>query len=159
MTDPVKFTALPAGSAMDGTEILAGVQGGVSKKFTRAQITLTEAGILITAGAPGGPVLASGLEISALVPAQYEITGWKLWVAPTGSISIDLRRTTFAGLPPDSGDTIVASAPPAVTTALSASGSASTWTTKNLLRGDALTARITSITDVEWFALLLEATR
>jgi hypothetical protein len=73
------------------------------------------------------------------------ITGWRILVIDgTGSITFDLRKDTYANFPPTSGDTIVASAPPSITSTTKGESSTLTGWTTALTTGDVIVPHITA---------------
>ena len=141
-----------------------------------ADITYTDVGIVVTGGAKGGIALEVGepwSEVSGLSPAAYNDTtapaNWRLWVYPvppsSSAFTLDVRVCGFTGgsaVVPDSGDSIVASAPPTITgnaSDVTAAGSPSTWT-GSIAKGDMITVLpTTNSAAVEWFCLFIPARR
>lgn len=117
-------------------------------------------GILIQCGSKDAAagVIPAATEISGIAPGGYVLTGWRLWVYPSGILEVDVRRDAFGSLPPDDTDSICGSGRPEVAGGASASGDVEGWST-SVARGDALTAVVTGISGVKWFALLLLGAR
>ncbi len=114
-------------------------------------------GITVTGGSIGGSVITAAQTIGGLAASDYTLTGnWYLWCSPTGSIEVDVRKTTFGALPPGPGDSICGGNEPSVAAAISDSGTFAGWST-SISRDDALSVVVNSVTDVTWFVLLLEA--
>ena len=141
-----------------------------------ADITYTDVGIVVTGGAKGGLALEVGeswSEVSGISPAAYNSTtapaDWRLWVYPvpasSSAFTLDVRVCGFTGgsaVVPDSGDSIVASAPPTIAgnaSDVTAAGSPSTWT-GSIAKGDMITILpTTNSAAVEWFCLFIPARR
>lgn len=141
--------ATPGASYYYGTDA-SGVKGWFPLPAPRR-------GITVTGGSIGGTALPVGQTFGGLAASDYVLTGnWYLWCSPTGSIEVDVQRTTFGSLPPGSGDSICGGNEPAVAAGISASGNFSGWD-PNITRDDAVTVEVNSVTSVTWFVLLLEA--
>jgi hypothetical protein len=104
----------------------------------------------------GGSAITSGEKyIGVRIPWNCTILAWYLVADQSGSIQIDLQVDTFANFPPTVADTIVASAPPALSTAQTDSDSTlSGWTTA-LAEGDWMRVYVDSATTVEWVNLVI----
>ena len=117
-------------------------------------------GIVITGGStePGAIVLAPGFAIDAILPLGYTLAGgWELWVSPAGSMTLDVRKSTWPTVPPVAS--IVAAAPPTITAAsTSSSGTNVGWTTA-LPINDVLRVIVTANSGVTWFQLFLKGTK
>jgi hypothetical protein len=115
-------------------------------------------GITVTGGSFSGSALIGGDAVGGLSASDYTLTGnWYLWCSPSGSVEVDVRRTTFGTLPPGPGDSMCGGNEPAVVGGLSASGTYAGWTSTTITQNDALSVVVNSATTVTWFALLLEA--
>jgi hypothetical protein len=97
--------------------------------------------------ATGGLALIASSAIDVFVdcPVAGTITGVKIFTAGgTGSCSIDVRLVAFASFPPTSGNSIVASDPPAISSGTDYSDNTlSGWTTA-IAAGDVLGFHLTS---------------
>jgi hypothetical protein len=71
----------------------------------------------------GGSVITTGVKGDLQIPFNCTITAWTLMADQSGSIVIAIWKDTLANYPPTSADSIVASAPPTLTSASSASSS------------------------------------
>lgn len=96
------------------------------------------------------------------IPFNGTITGWTLRGSPSGSLELDIWKNTFAiGDPPVVGDSICASAYPALSSAEANDSVASPmtgWTT-TVTAGDAFRFNIRSITTVTFFTLIVSVNR
>lgn len=117
-------------------------------------------GVLVQCGSKHADAeeLAVGTEISGIVPSNYSLTAWKLWVYPASTLTIDVRKKAFAGVPPTADDTITGITPPEVDDEISAEATIDPedWSV-DLVVGDAVTAVVTSNAGAKWFALQLFA--
>lgn len=103
-----------------------------------------------------GAVLTPGAEaVLVRVAKTCTITGWRIIADASGSIQIDLRRVNFASYPASSGDSIVASAPPALSSAIKAESTILTGWSTGLTKGDVLVARINSASTIKGAVLAL----
>ena len=116
-------------------------------------------GISASFGDVGEPALG-GLTVRPLVrlvPANYIITGWKLACYPSDTVEIDIRVGAFgAGIPASS---IVASAPPAISSGTSNSSTTLTGWSTTVTRGQMISIVLSNVTAAEWVGLLIEAKR
>lgn len=104
----------------------------------------------------GGSAITSGEKWPGIrIPWNCEIVAWYLVADQSGSISIDLQVDTYANFPPDASDSIVASAPPALSSAQKDTDSTLTGWTTQLLEGDWLRVYVDSATTVTWVNLVL----
>jgi hypothetical protein len=95
-----------------------------------------------------GSVITNGSVREWLVPWDCTILGWTGIADQTGSITIDLRNETYANYSasiPDSGDTIVASAPIALSSAIKNTDTTLTGWTTTLAGGSVVRFVVTAI--------------
>lgn len=105
----------------------------------------------------GGSAITSGEKyVGVRIPWNCTILGWYLVADQSGSIQIDLQVDTFANFPPTVADTIVASAPPALSAAQTDSDTTLTGWTTALAEGDWMRVYVDSATTVEWVNLVIE---
>lgn len=104
----------------------------------------------------GGSAITAGEKYPGVrIPWNCTILEWYLVADQSGSIQIDLEVDTYANFPPTSGDSIVASAHPALSSAQKDTDSTlSGWTTA-LDEGDFMRVYVDSATTVEWVNLIL----
>lgn len=104
----------------------------------------------------GGSAITSGEKWPGIrIPWNCEILEWYLVADQSGSISIDLQVDTFANFPPTVADSIVASAPPALSSAQTDTDSTLTGWTTQLSEGDWMRVYVDSATTVTWVNLVL----
>jgi len=77
----------------------------------------------------------------------------------TGSIVIDIWKDTYANFPPTDGDSITASAPPTITTALKSQDSTLTGWTTTIAANSILRINVDSCTTITRATLFLNVTR
>jgi hypothetical protein len=107
----------------------------------------------------GGLQITTGLKGSVVVPFSCTVNSWTLVGEPSGSIQIDIWKTTLGNYPPDSGDSITGSAPPAIVAGQTAnSSSLGAWTT-SVAEGDVLSFNVDSVISVTRASLALKVTR
>jgi hypothetical protein len=109
--------------------------------------------LLITDGT--GAALATGLKAFVFeVPFACEIVSVRLFSVLSGSVVVDLWKTTYASFDggathPVAGDKITASAPPTITTAKKAEDTTLTGWSTTLAAGDLLMANVNSATTIQ----------
>jgi hypothetical protein len=94
--------------------------------------------------------------IDVVVPFAAEITAVTLLADQSGSIAFDIWKDTYANFPPVVGDSIVASAPPTISTATKAQDTTLTGWTTTLAAGDILRFYVDgAVTDITRCTLAL----
>lgn len=99
----------------------------------------------------GGSAITALTTRELIVPYDLVITGWTIVADQTGSVSIDLRNETYANYSatiPDSGDTIVASAPIVLSSAIKNTDTTLTGWTTAITGGTILRFYITSVSTI-----------
>ncbi len=86
----------------------------------------------------GGAPITPGLKGTLAVPFDCTITSWVLMADTTGSVTIDLWKSSFAAYPPSAANSITASAKPAIAADLKATSSTLTGWTSAIAAGDIL---------------------
>ena len=84
------------------------------------------------------PTSGNGSFFDVQAPFSFTILGWTLIGDQTGSAIIDIQKDTYANYPPTGTDSIVASAPPTITSALKATSTTLTGWTTLINNGDIL---------------------
>lgn len=115
---------------------------------------VSTAGITIDGG---GSTPATGSKGFLQVPFAGTITGWTLIADVSGSASITVKKSTFAGFPTNSS--IVTSAPPALSSQQNATSSTLTGWTTAVAAGDVLEFVLASATTVTRLTLELQIKR
>jgi hypothetical protein len=107
----------------------------------------------------GGLVLGTGLKGSVILPFACTINSWTLVAEPSGSIVVDIWRTTLAAYPPEVADSITGSAKPTISGGQSATSSTLTGWGTSLAEGDVLAFRVDSVTSITLASIALKVTR
>lgn len=105
----------------------------------------------------GGAVPTTGSKKFIQVPVNCTITGWTILADQSGSCQITIKKSTYAGFPATSS--IVASAPPSVTTAQKNTSTALTGWTTTLTAGDILECNLDSVASFTWIMIVLQVKR
>lgn len=92
-------------------------------------------------GASATPPL--GFKGYVTVPYNGTLTGWVLLADQSGSASLDVRYSTYSGLPNTSS--IINGAGPTLSSAQKAEGSVSSWTVTSVNAGDVIEVDLTSV--------------
>jgi hypothetical protein len=137
----------------DGTSIV--IAGGVISAVPPAPpVIVSTAGIVIDGG---GSTPTTGSKGFLQVPFAGTITGWTLIADVSGSASITVKKSTFAAFPTNSS--IVAAAPPALSSQQNATSTTLTGWTTAVAAGDVLEFVLASATTVKRLVLELQITR
>lgn len=110
-----------------------------------------------------GAEISPGIQGYIQVPFDCTINSATLLADQTGSIEVDIFKSTYSAFDPTthpaSGDKITASAPPTITTAKKATDSTLTGWTTTVAAGDVLAVNVNSVTDIQRCTLILKVTR
>lgn len=120
-------------------------------------VTPSSGGVLGCTFNGGGSALSSGLSAFIEIPWDCTIDSWSLLADASGSASVDVRTGSFGSYPTVSS--IVASAPPSLSSAQSGQSSTLTGWTTTLTAGDVLVFYLTSVSTIEQLAVQLQVTR
>ena len=93
------------------------------------------------------------------VPFDCTINRATLVADQTGSIVIDIWKDTYANFPPVDADSITASAPPTLSSAVKSQDSTLTGWTTTITTGDILRFNVDSITTITRVTLSLKVTK
>jgi hypothetical protein len=157
---------IPAAPAGDQNTIPQGDNGTPLEKFSqypqRATATLygtlkllvSAAGITVDGGSATPTTGSKGF---LQIPFAGTITGWTLIGDVSGSASFDIKKSTFASFPTNAS--IVASAPPALSTQQNATSTALTGWTTAIAVGDVMEFVLSSATTVKRLVLELQILR
>jgi hypothetical protein len=105
----------------------------------------------------GGSALTSALSTFIEIPYDCTINSWSLLADTSGDVSVDIRTGSFSGYPTVSS--IVASAPPTLSSAQKASSSTLTGWTTSLNAGDVIVFYLSSVSTITQLAVQLQVTR
>lgn len=166
----VKITGLTAnGVALDGTELFEIVNAaGDSRKETLGDIAAYAANLVSTSTIPfiidgGGVTITTGLKGYIQVDFDCEIQSATLLGDQSGSIVVDIWRTTYASFDPPTtpadGNSITSSTPPTISTAKKSTDSTLTSWTTTISAGDILAFNVDSVTSMTRVTLALQVLR
>lgn len=104
-----------------------------------------------------GSAITSGAEAWLRMPYSGTLTAWTLLCEPSGSITIDIWKDTYANWPPTDSDSITNGHEPSVSSGTKAEDTDITdWSDTSVSAGDILYAHVDSVTDIERAWLMLE---
>lgn len=123
---------------------------------TGAKIAETPSGAIVIGGISGsvGPK-----KLYFRVPYACTITSWELVGDVSGSIVIDIWKSSYAAYPPVVGGSITGSAKPSLSTAQKAQSSTLTGWTTALNQGDYIEINVDSVTSIGTATLTLNVAR
>ena len=107
----------------------------------------------------GGSVLSSGIRLDLPLDFNGTINQATLVGYPTGSLVVDVYKTTYAAFPGSTGQSITASAKPTMTGAIKYQDSTLTGWTTTITAGDILRYNIDSVSSTILATLALKVTR
>jgi len=117
----------------------------------------TTTGAFIVGWDGGGVALKSNKAVDVPIVYTGTITGWTLYPDVSGSAVVDIATDTYAGYP--TFTSIVASAPPTLTSAAKATSSTLTGWTIAATAGDILRFTLSSASDVTRLLCVISYTR
>lgn len=107
----------------------------------------------------GGVALSTGLKGSIIVPFDCTIDSWTLVGSPSGSVTVDIWKSSLAAYPPNAGNSICGGAKPALSSSQKATSSAlGAWDTA-IAEGDVLSFNIDSAASITLASIALKVTR
>lgn len=132
------------------------IVGAVSVDTTPASIQVVLDG--------GGSAIPTGVQFDVVVPFNCTITAGELLADQSGSIVVDIFKTTYANYDagathPVSGDKITASAPLTISSATKSTDATLTGWTKTLVTGNILRFNVNSVTTITRCTVSLAVTR
>lgn len=107
----------------------------------------------------GGAVITTGIKGNFRIPFAGVIQKVSLLADQVGDIQLDLWKDTWANAPPTVADTIVAAAPPTLTSAQKSEDSTLTGWTKTVAAGDVIVVDVYFAASIERVTLLIEVSR
>lgn len=165
-TEVGNHTDVAANTAARHTHSNAAVLNATTASFTTADESKLDA-LPTTFPAPinfiidgGGSAITTGVKGDIKLP-EYAgtITKWTLLADQSGSITVDLWKDTYANYPPVVGDSITASAKPAISADTKAQSSTLTGWTTSFAAGDIIRVNVDSATTSTRVTLVLDITR
>lgn len=134
--------------AYDGTQWEAQVQGAASGSTVYTTINVVIDG--------GGSVLTTGIKCDLSIDFACTIVSATLLADQSGSVVIDVWKDTYANYPPVDADSITASAPPTISSAVKSQDASLTGWTKAIAAGDTLRFNVDSATTIQRVTLALK---
>jgi hypothetical protein len=107
----------------------------------------------------GGSAITTGAKGDLTIPFNCTINNWTLLADQSGSIVIDIWKTTYANAPPVVANTITGTALPTLSTASKNTSSVLTGWTTTITAGDVLRYNVNSISTVTRTTLSLQVTK
>lgn len=144
-----------SGSAYTENTFGAGLTAGASS-VALSTAALTRAITFAIDG--GGSALTTGVKADVYVPYACTITAVTMLADQSGSVVVDIWKDTLGNYPPTIADTIVASAPPTISSATNSQDSTLTGWTTSVSAGDTLRFNINSATTITRLNLTLTVT-
>ncbi len=104
-----------------------------------------------------GAVLNTGVQEAAYceIPVKLEVISCHMYGGPTGSIVVDLWKDAYANYPPTDADSIVASAPPTISSGVKSEDTSLTGWSKTLEAGSGILPNIDSVSAMTWAKVVL----
>lgn len=161
----MSYTDYPSGSGVPTSRQVntgTGLTGGGS---LAADLTLAASTNLLTTDLVyfldgGGSVIATGAAKGAL-PVDFNCTILEavLLADQTGSLVVDIWKDSYANYPPTIADTIVASAPPTISSATKSKDTTLTGWTTAVTAGDILKFNVNSCSTITWAVVKLKVVK
>lgn len=157
---------IPIGKTSDGTAVLATLTAGTGGSVTNAANSVTVGPSTNTRTRQityiangGGSALTATSAFDAYVQCEYgcTITANTVLADQSGSVQIAITKSTYSGFP-GSLVSIVASAPPTLSTAQKSTDSTLTGWTTSVAAGDVLKFSLTSVATITFCQLALTVT-
>jgi hypothetical protein len=157
--EPSTGSTLAAFNVADALEELA---SDITDVATSATITYTDSIQYVIDG--GGVALTTGLKGVLEVPFACTITAARLLANASGSVVVNIYKTSYASYDagashPAVGDKITASAPPTISSATKSSDSTLTGWTTAISAGDLLAFNVDSATTIARVTIALTVSR
>lgn len=109
----------------------------------------------------GGAEIADNVQMDLEIPFGFEVIAWTVLADQSGSIVIDVWKTSYASFPPTVTNEMAASNHPTITTAVKGQDADGTlnWTTTTITAGDIVRINVDSCTTIERVTLSLKGYR
>jgi hypothetical protein len=104
----------------------------------------------------GGSAITTGWKGYRSITVSGTITKARLLADQSGSIVIDVWKDTYANYPPTDADSITASAPPTISSAVKSEDATLTGWTTSVTAGDVLGFSVDSCSTITWAVLELD---
>lgn len=137
-----------------GDALAQRTSSGAETVFGAAQLAAI---IMIIDG--GGVTITTGVKGYVRVPFACTITAARALADQSGSIVVDVWKDTYANYPPVDADSITASAPITITTAVKSENTTLTGWTTSISAGDILGFNVDSVTTLQRVTIELAVTK
>ena len=107
----------------------------------------------------GGSAIATGVKGDLEIPFACTIARATMLADQSGSIVVDVWKDTYTNYPPTDVDSITASAPPTISSAMKSQDSTLTGWTKAIATGSTLRFNVDSCTTIERCTLALKGVK
>jgi len=145
-------------AASDRIEALS-TAGAVRRLSTGAMSTDSGATNIMFVRDNNGSVLSTGIQGDITVPFAATITGVTMLADQTGSLVLDIWKAPYSSYPPNSGNTICASAKPTISSATKDNYTALVGWTTSIAAGDILRFNIDSVSSITRITVAVTVTR
>jgi len=144
------------GTFLLGTKKKAGLyrSDGAAWNFIDAT-EFYRAGVLFVIDGGGQAVISTGVKGYFAVPFPGDIQNVRIYADQSGSIELDIKKTNHAGFP-GSLSSIVASAPPAIVSALKSEDTTLTGWTTSIIEDELFEVSVTSVTSIKVCSMSLK---
>ncbi len=107
----------------------------------------------------GGVAITSGLKGTIAVPFDCTIANWTLMADTSGSLTLDIWKSSYASYPPIAAQSITGSAKPAINADVKAASSVLTGWTTAITAGDILAFNVDAASAMSRVSICLAITR
>lgn len=107
----------------------------------------------------GGVEIADGVAGDLQIDYDCTIVSWTLLADQSGSIQVDIWKSTYAGFPPTVGNSITGSSKPTITTANKATSSTLTGWVTSIASGDVLRYNVDSCNAIQRCTVAMKVRR
>jgi hypothetical protein len=146
--------------APNGVEAWRTTSGGdVPAEALEAAFEASNSAAIAVTFDAGAEVLSTGVKGFVTVPFACTIDSVTALANTSGSIVVDVWKDTYANFPPTDADTITASAPITISSAVKATDSTLTGWTTAIAAGDVLGFNIDSVTSINRLNLTIAVTK
>jgi hypothetical protein len=143
-------------TGLQGATGLSGPTGQTGAQGITGSAGLGAIGFIMDGGTN---TITTGQKAVVVVPYAGTLTGWKLLGDTTGSITVDVWKTDYAGLPLTSLNSITSANKPLISNSIKNQGDTSGWDTSSVAINDFMTINVQSIVSLKKVTLALEVTK
>lgn len=149
-------SGISGSSGSSGTSGTSGINGSSGTSGVSAT-ALGSFGITIDGG---GSVITTGIKGYITIPYSGTITGWNILGDATGSIVIDVWKTSFAGAPPTVADSITGTSKPTMSSVVkNEDNTISGWSNTSITAGDVVGFNVDSVSTLTRVNLSIKITK